>query len=123
MFYLFFLLYHGNCKNLTNPELNSGAVQTKIEKPVYLLTTALSICIFATSLKITSMPTHQNEIILYQPNESVNLNVRIEYETVWLTQAQIAKLFNVKQPAISKHLKNIFLSEMFCINFPLLVFI
>ena len=52
-----------------------------------------------------------NEIILYQPNASVKLEVRLEDETVWLTQQQIADLFGVKQPAISKHLKNIFESE------------
>ena len=52
-----------------------------------------------------------NEIILYQPDASVKLEVRLEDETVWLTQQQIADLFGVKQPAISKHLKNIFESE------------
>ena len=35
----------------------------------------------------------QGEIILYQPDESVRMEVRIEDETVWLTQAQIAELF------------------------------
>ena len=50
----------------------------------------------------------ENEIILYQPDSSVALEVRVEDETVWLTQQQIADLFGVKQPAISKHLKNIF---------------
>lgn len=50
----------------------------------------------------------QGEIILYQPDEAVKLEVRLENETVWLTQTQIAELFGVKQPAISKHLKNIF---------------
>jgi len=54
------------------------------------------------------MPTHQNEIILYQPNANLKLDVRIENESVWLTQAQIAILFGVKVPAISKHLKNIY---------------
>lgn len=49
-----------------------------------------------------------NEIILYQPNETMKLDVRVQQETVWLTQQQIAQLFGVKQPAISKHLKNIF---------------
>ena len=49
-----------------------------------------------------------NEIILYQPDSTVKLEVRLENETVWLTQQQIANLFGVKQPAISKHLKNIF---------------
>lgn len=52
-----------------------------------------------------------NEIILYQPDASVKLEVRLEDETGWLTQQQIADLFGVKQPAISKHLKNIFESE------------
>lgn len=38
----------------------------------------------------------------------MRLDVRVRHETVWLTQQQIAQLFGVKQPAISKHLKNIF---------------
>lgn len=53
---------------------------------------------------------NQGEIILYQPNEEIKLEVRLEQETIWLTQQQIADLFGVKQPAISKHLKNIFSS-------------
>ena len=52
----------------------------------------------------------QGEIILYQPDESVKMEVRIEDETVWLTQAQIAELFETKRQAITKHLKNIFQS-------------
>ena len=54
------------------------------------------------------MNTNQNEIILYQPNEAVKLEVRIEDETVWLTQAQIAFLFGVDRTVVSKHLKNVF---------------
>lgn len=50
----------------------------------------------------------QNEIVLYQPNEQTKLEVRLENETVWLSQAQMAELFGVQQPAISKHLNNIF---------------
>ncbi len=50
----------------------------------------------------------KSEIILYQPNETVSLEVRLDEETVWLTQQQIAELFGVNQPAISKHLRNIF---------------
>ena len=54
----------------------------------------------------------KNEIILYQTQDgAINLDVVVENETVWLTQAQIAMLFGVKQPAISKHLKNIFSSK------------
>lgn len=59
--------------------------------------------------KTTLSPSgEKGEIVLYQPDESIRLEVRIEDETVWLTQQQIADLFGVKQPAISKHLKNIF---------------
>ena len=53
----------------------------------------------------------QGEIILYQPDEAVKLDVRLEGETVWLTQAQIAELFGTRRQAITKHLKNIFDSE------------
>ena len=58
----------------------------------------------------TTLPTiaEKGEIVLYQPNESICLEVRLENETIWMTQQQIADLFGVKQPAISKHLKNIF---------------
>lgn len=49
-----------------------------------------------------------NEIILYQPDSTFSLDVRVENDTVWLTQFQIAELFGTKRPAITKHLSNIF---------------
>ena len=52
----------------------------------------------------------KGEIILYQPDENISFEVRVEGDTVWLTQSQIADLFGVKQPAISKHIINIFKS-------------
>jgi hypothetical protein len=52
----------------------------------------------------------QNEIILYKPNDKVQLEVRFAEETVWLTQEQIAFLFDIQRPAITKHLGNIFKS-------------
>ena len=45
----------------------------------------------------------QGEIILYQPDEAVRLEVRLEDETVWLTQAQIAELFQHDRTVITKH--------------------
>lgn len=54
------------------------------------------------------MNTQENQIILYQPDNALNLEVRLENETVWLTQAQIAVLFGTKRPAITKHLNNIY---------------
>lgn len=50
----------------------------------------------------------ENEIVLYQRDETVRLEVRIENETVWLNQAQMAVLFGTKRQAITKHIKNIF---------------
>ena len=38
-----------------------------------------------------------NEIIIYQPEEAIELEVRLEDETVWLTQAQLAELQAAKQ--------------------------
>jgi len=52
---------------------------------------------------------NKGEIILYQTSDgSINLDVRLEDETIWLTQKQIALLFGTEIPAISKHIKNIY---------------
>ena len=48
------------------------------------------------------------EVVLYQPDSSIHIEVLVEGETVWLTQQQIADLFGTKRPAITKHLNNIF---------------
>jgi len=56
------------------------------------------------------MTANENQIVVYQPNETVRLDVRLENETVWLTQEQIANLFGTKRPAITKHLANIYKS-------------
>ena len=50
----------------------------------------------------------QGEIILYQPDETVKLEVRLEDETVWLTQAQMAELFDVKENTVTYHIKEIY---------------
>ena len=52
----------------------------------------------------------KNEIVVYQPNETMRLDVRLAKDTVWLTQEQIAELFGTKRPAITKHLANIYKS-------------
>ncbi len=50
----------------------------------------------------------ENEIILYQPDSTVKLEVRLEDETVWLTQAQMSELFNKDQSVIARHISNVF---------------
>ena len=57
-------------------------------------------------------PLAQNgEIILYQPDNSIRLEVRMEEDTVWLTQAQMAVLFQRSISVISRHIQNIFKEE------------
>ena len=54
------------------------------------------------------MSVSENQIVVYQPNETVRLDVRLENETVWLTQAQLCELFGVVKSNVSYHLKNVF---------------
>jgi hypothetical protein len=56
----------------------------------------------------------KNEIILYRPNElaeHIEVSIDQEKETVWLTQSQIAELFQRDRTVITKHLRNIFSSD------------
>ena len=49
-----------------------------------------------------------SQIVLYQSEEDVVLEVKLDKNTIWLSQQQIADLFGVQKSAISKHMKNIF---------------
>ncbi|AJJ46675.1 virulence protein RhuM/Fic/DOC family protein [Francisella tularensis subsp. novicida] len=51
-----------------------------------------------------------SDIVIYE-NGNIELKATVENETVWLTQKQIAELFDVQRPAITKHLSNIFKSN------------
>ena len=50
----------------------------------------------------------ENQIVVYQPNETMRLDVRLESDSVWLTQAQLCELFGVVKSNVSYHLKNIY---------------
>ncbi len=54
------------------------------------------------------MAPQKNEIVVYQPNETIRLGARLENETVWLTQTQLGGLFKRDVSVISRHIKNIF---------------
>lgn len=54
---------------------------------------------------------NSGEIILYQPDNEVKLEVRLAEDTVWLTQAQIVELFQSSKANISEHIKNIYEQE------------
>ena len=49
-----------------------------------------------------------SQIVLYQPDESISLQVKIEEDTVWLTQAQMVELFGSSKANISEHITNIY---------------
>ena len=48
------------------------------------------------------------EIIVYNPNDSLHLEVRMEHESVWLSQSQMGTLFGVDRTVIVKHIRNIY---------------
>ena len=57
---------------------------------------------------MNNIESNTGEIVMYQPDETIRLEVRVEDETVWLSQAQMAELFGTKRQAITKHLQNIY---------------
>ena len=56
----------------------------------------------------SSIESQKGEIVMYQPDETIRLEVRVEDETVWLTQAQMAELFQTTRNNITLHIGNIF---------------
>ena len=54
----------------------------------------------------------ENEIILYQPDSTLSLDVRVENETVWLNRNQIATLFDRDVKTIGKHINNALKEEL-----------
>ena len=61
---------------------------------------------YGNSSEVMSEP--QNQIVVYQPDKTVRLEVRLENETVWLTQSQMATLFGCSTDNVGLHLKNIY---------------
>jgi len=59
--------------------------------------------------KIDNKKINTGEIAIYKPGrKDVELRVKIEKDTIWLTQKQIAKVFGVNRPAVVKHIGNIY---------------
>ena len=51
---------------------------------------------------------NKGEIVMYQPDETIRLEVRMDEETVWLTQQQMAELFQKDQSVVARHINNAF---------------
>lgn len=70
------------------------------------------------------MTDEQGEIIIYQTNNGKNkIDVKLEGETVWLTQAQLVELYQSSKSNVSEHIKHIYeegeLEKKFnCSEFP-----
>ena len=57
---------------------------------------------------MNNIESSKGEIVMYQPDETIRLEVRVEDETVWLTQQQMAELFLTTKQNVSLHVNNIF---------------
>ena len=64
-----------------------------------------------TTMNQSALDGAKGEIVMYQPDETIRLEVRMEDETVWLTQQQMAELFKRDQSVIARHIKNIYQEE------------
>ena len=65
--------------------------------------------IFMAKIQVKEMSEQASgEIVVYQPDEITRLEVRLDNETVWLTQAQMVELFERDQSVIARHIRNIF---------------
>ena len=60
---------------------------------------------------MNNIESNTGEIVMYQPDETIRLEVRMGEETVWLSQAQMAELFQRDQSVIARHIRNIYKEE------------
>ena len=63
------------------------------------------------TLNQSAMDCTKGEIVMYQPDETIKLEVRMDEDTVWLTQQQMAELFNKDRTDIGRHIRNIYKEE------------
>ena len=57
---------------------------------------------------MNNIDSNTGEIVMYQPDETIRLEVRMDEETVWLTQQQMAELFQKDQSVVARHINNAF---------------
>lgn len=85
--------------NIKCPKCNSDNVQTE---------GVLHLCLDCDYKWEDAPQTDLGEMIIYQSDDGVKLDVRLENKTVWLNQDQIASLFNKSKSTIVEHISNIF---------------
>ena len=60
---------------------------------------------------MNNIESNTGEIVMYQPDETIRLEVRMGEETVWLTQQQMAELCDKDRTVIGRHIRNIYKEE------------
>ena len=60
---------------------------------------------------MNNIDSNKGEIVMYQPDDTIRLEVRMGEETVWLTQQQMAELFDKDRTVIGRHIRNIYKEE------------
>lgn len=83
------------------------------EKPKHLMEKQINFHNFAFPKETAISMENQGEIILYQPDSEVKLEVRLENETVWLNRQQLAELFARDVKTIGKHVNNALQEELY----------
>ena len=61
---------------------------------------------------MNNIESSKGEIVMYQPDETIRLEVRVENETVWLNRQQMASLFGRDVKTIGKHINNALKEEL-----------
>ena len=63
-------------------------------------------------INVYSMETNRGEIVVYQPDEIIRLEVRVEDENVWLNRRHLSLLFGRDVKTIGKHINNALQEEL-----------
>ena len=82
-----------------------------IPEKSYIFATQNQIIVELKNNGMNSIESSTGEIVMYQPDETIRLEVRMGEETVWLTQQQMATLFQRDQSVIARHIRNIYKEE------------
>ena len=82
-----------------------------IPEKSYIFATQNQIIVELKNNGMNNIESSTGEIVMYQPDETIRLEVRMGEETVWLTQQQMAELFDKDRTVISRHIRNIYKEE------------
>lgn len=91
---------------------HSADMRFKLTRECFAIAIGKETIMNETDNKTDALKPAENEIILYQPDSTISLDVRVENETVWLNRNQIAILFDRDVKTIGKHINNALKEEL-----------